>query len=300
MIQLLKVRNIQIVHSYLFEANLLGTLAGRVAGVPVVISSKRSIDTYKGGKLFATGVSNFLSTKITVNSQLVKEHTASHESLTHNRLVLIPNGVRFNHRPMPVSERQRLRSVWNIPNDAFVVGTIARFYWKKGYEYFMEMVSLILKEHPEVYFVAIGDGSLRKEIEELAHKLGVHNNVIFTGAIPKAEQYLPVFDLYVCTSVIEGMSNALLEAMAQGLPVVATAVGGNKENVVNGETGYLLPARNPQALAEKILNLINNPYLIAKMVEAGKKRIASEYALDKMIERMETLYTNLLKKESDI
>jgi glycosyltransferase involved in cell wall biosynthesis len=300
MVEILRHREVRVVHGYLFEGNFLGMIAGRLAGVPVIITSKRSLDQHSRLKLSADKLSNYLSTRVTANSVAVRDHVHKTEGCSVNKMVVIPNGVDYDISPASEKERFTLRETWGIPLDAFVVGTVARFGWKKGYEYFLQMAASVLEERQNVRFVAIGDGLLRKKMERMAEDVNIAPYVIFTGWQSDAMAKMPIFDLYVCTSIIEGMSNALLEAMAQGLPVVATSVGGNKENIIDGVTGYLTPPKDPQTMVKRVIELIDNPELLGQMGEAGKHRVAIEYTAEQMVQRMEDLYDGLLREKGII
>ena len=297
MARLLKAKNVRIVHGYLFEGNLWGAVAGRLAGVPIVIESKRSLDHYSFLPLWACKFGNHLATRITANSHAVKNFVEQIEACPGSKITVIHNGVNGFVAGGISPDASNLRKSWGIPPEAFVAGTVARFFWKKGYEYFLHMAAAVLKEKPKVYFVAIGDGPLKKDMEHLAADLGIASQVIFAGWQSDAGIKTKSFDLYVCTSVIEGMSNAMLEAMNQGLPVVASSVGGNKETVLHSVTGYLVPSRDPKAMAMAVLRLIDNPSLLRRMGEVGKARVASEYTAQGMVRRMEELYMNLLKEK---
>jgi glycosyltransferase involved in cell wall biosynthesis len=124
--------------------------------------------------------------------------------------------------------------------------------------------------------------------------------MVFPGWESDVRSKLALFDVYVCSSIIEGMSNALLEAMAERLPVVATAVGGNRENVHEGVTGYLVPPADPAALADRILALARDPQLARRMGQAGRAAILKDYTVERMVARMEDLYTSLIQRGSQL
>jgi glycosyltransferase involved in cell wall biosynthesis len=129
---------------------------------------------------------------------------------------------------------------------------------------------------------------------ERVKDLGILDKVHFTGWRSDAEYLASAFDIYVCPSIIEGMSNSLLEAMARSLPVVATAVGGNVENVVEGKTGFLVPPNDPESMADAILRLLTNRAMAAEMGLAGKERLEKVYSARLMVHQMESLYRHLL------
>jgi L-malate glycosyltransferase len=122
--------------------------------------------------------------------------------------------------------------------------------------------------------------------------------VRFLGAVPRAARLLPHFDVFVLSSVWEGMSNGLLEAMAAGRPVVATRVGGNPEVIVDGESGLLVPPRDPQALADAVLRLLRDPELARRMGAAASRRVEAEFTLPRMVHRLECLYDELLAQRA--
>lgn len=145
--------------------------------------------------------------------------------------------------------------------------------------------------------VMVGDGPLRPTLEARARDLGLNGAVRFLGAVPRAASFLPHFDVFVLSSVWEGMSNSLLEAMAAGRPVVATRVGGNPEVVVDGETGLLVPPRDPRALADAVLRLLGDPALAGRLGEAARRRVESQFTLEQMVSRMQELYDQLLARK---
>ena len=295
--KILARRNIKVVHGYLFEGNLVAALIGRLARVPVVIASKRSFDRYTNLPLLTCRLGNHLADCVTANSESVSDFVQSVESCPKRKLVVIHNGVNGsgdNH--YSERARQKLRQNWNIPADSFVVGTVARFFWKKGYEHFVQMASLVISVRPNTQFVTIGDGPLKPQMEKMAEDFGIAGHIRFLGWQPNADRLLGLFDLYVCPSLMEGMSNALLEAGARGLPMIATAVGGNKETVVHGQTGFLVPPKDPAAMAEAVTELMDNPILLKQMGKRAKESINSKYSTAVMVRKMEGLYDSLLNQ----
>jgi glycosyltransferase involved in cell wall biosynthesis len=152
----------------------------------------------------------------------------------------------------------------------------------------------VARSEPTARLLVVGDGPLRPALEQKAKERGLNGTVRFLGTVPGAARLLPHFNVFVLSSVWEGMSNGLLEAMAAGRPVVATRVGGNPEVVVDGETGLLVPLRDPRAMADAVLRLLRDPELARRMGEAASRRARTEFSIPRMVRRMESLYDELL------
>jgi len=295
MAQLLRSMKVLVVHGYLLEGNLVGVLAGRLAGVPVLIASKRSVDEYRPLHLAACRAANRLSEKVTVNSVAVRDDAVSREWCPEEKLVMIYSGTECVQNWASDRSESSIREQLHIPAGAPVIGTVARFSEKKGYEYFIRMAAEVLKRRPHAHFVAVGDGPLMGRMKEMASQCGILEKVLFVGWQTEVSRFLRIFDVYVCSSIVEGLSNAMLEAMAHRVPVVATGVGGNLDVVDHGVTGYLVPSKNPTLLCEAIIRILDDPEMKEQMGEAGYQRVFSHYSLSGMVRKMEELYKGLLR-----
>ena len=172
-------------------------------------------------------------------------------------IVSIPNGIDFSAFSQNLLARDQARQTLGLDPGATVFGTIANFYPAKDLPHYLEACALVAKEKPEAYFVIIGDGSERLQIERRRTELGLTDRVILAGSIDNAPRLLNAFNAFVLPSVKEGMSWSLLEAMAAGLPCVATDVGANKWML--GEAGWIVPAHDPAALSKAMLSAVKNP-----------------------------------------
>lgn len=296
--RLLRRERVDVTHSYLFHPNVLAPIASRLAGVDAVLASKRSLDRYpRRLPRYACRLGNALAGRIMVNAEAIARFAAAEEGCPLDKTVVIPNGVREEALQAPADAAAKRREL-GLPPEAPVVGAVSRLAWKKGIAHLVEAAPRLLEAVPEARVVIAGDGALRGELEAQAAALGVGERVIFLGARPDSIELMAAFDVFVLPSVIEGMSNALLEAMAVGRPVVATDVGGNPEVVVDGETGFLVSPGDPRHLASSVIKLLQAPELAAEMGAAGRRRVVARYRVDVMTRRIEDLYDALLGRKA--
>ena len=285
-----------VVHSYLFHANLLGTLAARLARVPVALASKRSLDTYpKRQDRWACSVVNRLADCVTANAEAVRSHVHTVEGCRRDKIAVIPNGVdltRFHGAHSNTTVPQAA-----LPASGPILGCVARLSPKKGHDTLLEAAARVVRQRPDATFVLVGDGPLRTEIQAHADRLGLNGRLRFLGLVENPASLLPRMDVFVLPSNMEGMSNALLEAMAAGRPVVATNVGGNAEVVLDGVTGVLVPPREPGQMAEALLGLLANPARASAMGAAGRARVEDHFSSRLMVRRLEDLYRDLLARK---
>ena len=286
----LRQRRIAVVHSYLFHANVVGTLAARLARTPVALVSKRSLDVYPNrSELAMCRLANRLADRVTANSEAVKRHVHHVEGCPLERIIVIPNGIDLARVMTEAPEGHA-----PLADSRPVIGTIGRLSKKKGQEDLLSAAALILTRMPEARVVLVGDGPLGGELRQQARDLGIENRVRFLGAVADGAALLPLLDVYVLPSHIEGMSMGLIEAMAAGRPIVATDTGGNAENVIDGVSGLIVPPRTPGRLADAILTLLKDPERARAMGAAARQRVREHFTVDSMVQRLERLYRECL------
>jgi glycosyltransferase involved in cell wall biosynthesis len=293
--QALRGEGVHIVHGYLYAGNLVGVLAGLFGRVPIRIVSKRSLDSYRSRpKLLACRLSNRLADRVTVNARAVGRFVEREEGCSPRKMVVIPNGVDCSRLQCP---DPGARDALGISPGELVVGTVGRLTWKKAPECLLAAAQIFLQEEPRGRLLIVGDGPLRAQVEKQAEELGIHRRCIFTGSVSDAWPFIRACDVFVLSSVIEGMANALLEALASGKPAVVTDAGGNSEVVQHGKTGFVVPRNAPSQLAQAILHLIRHPELTAQMGEVARKDMEARFSLPRMVQSVETLYDTLLREK---
>lgn len=171
-----------------------------------------------------------------------------------------------------------------------LVGNVGRLAPQKGQRYLVEAAPHVLERHPEARFVVVGGGELRADLERRTREAGVADRFLFTGARDDVPDLLASFDVLASPSLFEGLCLAVIEAQAAGVPVVATPVGGVRETVVDGETGYLCPPGDPGALAERIVFCLDHPDEARRVADEAKRRVGARFSRERMVERTLALY----------
>jgi L-malate glycosyltransferase len=283
---------IQIVHTYGLYPNLFAVPAAWLSGAPVVIASIRDRGDIltPAQRWFQKLVCRFADC-VLVNAEAIREALIE-QGYRPSKIAIIRNGIapsKFGMKHAASGIREQL----GIPAGAPLVIALSRLNPMKGIEYFLTAASLITLKLPEVRFLVVGDGAIKGELQEYANGLGLSNRVVFTGFRTDIPSLLAETTLSVLPSLSEGLSNTLLESMAAGVPVVATRVGGNTEIVEDGVSGYLVPLKDPGALAKAMETVLQDPALAERMGKAGQQRTAELFGMERSIREVERLYMTL-------
>ncbi len=190
-----------------------------------------------------------------------------------------------------------MRHQLGIPKDALVVGSVTRLSPQKAPLDLVEAYGEIAKQYPNVWFVIVGDGQLRSEVEERLSSMGIKDKTILTGIRRDIPELMIAFDVFVLSSLWEGLPRVLPQAMATGLPIISTKVDGSSEVIKSGENGFLVPSGKPKELAEKVISLLEDESLRHQMGENSLLK-ASEFDAKKMVADIDILYQQLLQEKS--
>lgn len=305
LVSLFRRENPAIVHCVMWTANMWGGLAAKLAGVPRIVMSIRStgIGLEKTKLHHLTGPPIYKLADIALaNSVAVRNYVVQEEGVRPGKIQIIYNGIdldRFGKR-LGREEVVKVRTELGLPSDGPVVGIVANLSPPKDYPTFLRAAAKVVRHNPEVYFLIVGDGPLRASLEAETARLGLAGQVVFAGQRTNLNRFLACMDVFILCSVREGFSNALIEAMAIGLPVIATRVGGNIEAVVDGDSGFLFSAGDDEALSRLILRLISDPAKSRSLGEHGRTRVRRDFSMAKYLRSMETLYTDLLGDPSPL
>ncbi len=221
------------------------------------------------------------------NSHAVKDFFVRADRLNADHIEVIYNGIN-------VAEELSAHDNATLKSPPFV-GIVANFNRPvKRVDDFIRMAALVSHDWPETRFVVVGEGPMRDELEKLSRSLGIEKDVQFTGQLTNPLDYVRSFRVGVITSETEGLCNAILEYMALGVPVVATATGGNPELIHDGENGFLVAVGDTEQMAKKVGILLKDEILRSQMGVANLKRVADSFSLPRMVAKHESLYERIL------
>ncbi len=296
--RLIKRENVDILHTFLFTSNFFARIAGIFANVPVIISSERNVDSWKRSyhKIIDRILEKFTD-KIIVNSKAVEYFYKRAEKVPGHKIITVYNGIDIEEWNPEYINGDIIRRRLNIPGERLVIGSIGQLKPAKGYQYYVEAASIVLKRFPDVIFCLVGDGRERKRLEEIRNNLGLGGNFVFIGEDIDIKTYFAMFDIFVCPSLREGHPNTLLEAMAMAKPIVGTDVDGISETISNWETGLLVPSSNVPRLAEGIIYLIEHRDLAREMGVKARIHVKQHYSSKNMIESTENVYKELMARK---
>ena len=289
--KLIKQINPDIIHLNSSKAGVLGALAAHQAGIKKIIYTAHGFVFNeplpwwkKQMYLFAEKFSARYKSKIICVSEFDRQTGLKNNIAEAEKFVTIHNGIDQLHFLDKPTARQQL----SLPLDKIVIGTVANFYPTKGLTYLIDAAKIVTTKNPNIIFRLIGFGQLETDLKIQIKELSLEQ-YFFLGAKKKAYHYLKAFDIFVLSSVKEGLSYTILEAMRAGLPIVATAVGGTPE-MITGSNWMLVNSKDPQALAEAILKLINNKTLADQLGAKAAIDVANNFSLEHMITKTIQVY----------
>lgn len=289
----------QIVHAFLFRANLLARIAATLCRVSINISSIRIIENDRPFYFFLDRLTSSLVTQYLAVSERVKEVTCERSHIDAERIRVIRNGIDLS--PLASSDQPddgRLALQFRIGPHSLVCGTVARLHHQKGIRHLIDAFVLLRADFPNLKLLVVGDGPERANLVNQAAALGVSQDVIFAGQQNMPFRCLKLMNVFVLPSLYEGFPNALLEAVAARVPVIASDVGGVHEFVRHEENGLLVPPGSPSKLADAIRSLLQNPEKAKLMATLAFDRIRKEFSLEGMLKEYDELYEGLLSKKS--
>jgi len=296
---------VDIFHSYFEGSDIWGTLLAKLAGIPVVISSKRDMGFSKNKKiLMAYRFINPFVTKIISVSEAVKYQVSLQEKVNLKKIVTIYNGVVSDHFSNS-NQNDALKTELKLNISSPIVGVLANIKPIKGMEYFIYAASKVVNKFPQAQFIIIGRCLPSQEsliyydrLKSLVGELKLNKNLFFLGGRKDIPDVLSIMDVSVLPSLSEGFSNTVIESMFAGKPLVVTDVGGNSEAVVHGKTGFVVPPKNVDKLADAISILLADKMLAKSMGEAGRMRAKRFFSIETMIDRIENLYITTLNNKN--
>jgi glycosyltransferase involved in cell wall biosynthesis len=288
---------IDILHAHDFYAGVIGAAAARLAGVRVIACQRHLKLSDRAVHEWGTRLIHRLAHRILVNSEAIRAHILSRDGSPARKIVVIKNGISPLARSSEsMSLHDSLCRELNVMNDSKLIGMVARLQPVKGHKFFIEAAANIINKEPKAQFVLAGGGPLKGDIEDQAVRLGIKDRLHLLGDRTDVARLVASLDLLVLASLHEGLPNAVMEAMAAGVPVVATAVGGTKELITDGETGYLVPPADADSLAERITYAMANEADRMRVAARGCQFINAEFGMGRMVESVERLYDELMRE----
>jgi glycosyltransferase involved in cell wall biosynthesis len=292
--KLLKQYHVGILHSHLFGSSLAASPVARLSGVPVVMETPHLREAWRHGlikgsyaidRAIASCVDHYIAVSEANARYLINE-----KRLPSEKVHVIHNGCDLNkydpHRSVP----QGLRASLGFADDDPVIVALGRLEPQKGHRNLLDAQARVLREIPQARLVCVGTGALAQELLDQTRKLGIENSVRFVGYQSNVADWLALADISVLPSLFEGLPLVAIESLAAQRPMVATAVDGTPEVVINERTGLTVPPENAQKLAEALVRLLRQPELRQRLAHAGRQWVLEHFSQEQQIRKTQELY----------
>ena len=297
LLALMLTRRPAVVHCHLLASNVIAKPLAAVCGVPVRINHDHCNDKLtdpRGWALPADRFTNRWSTHVIAVSESTRAFVSDHEGVPRERTSTIHNGVNCDlFRPRP-AERAEARRRLALPEDAWIVGGIGRLTHQKNFALFLEVAAAVLRTHANVYFAIAGTGEDEPALRAQAAALGIAERVRFLGFTRDMAALYPTLDALLLTSRYEGLPITILEAMACGVPIVASRLDGIAEVLADGEDSALVSPDDGPGFAARVSELIANPALAQRCADAAVLKARTQYSAERMTRDVEAIYDRYL------
>lgn len=289
-----------IVHTHTSKAGVLGRIAAKILKVPVIIHQPHGLALGEAWEVLDTPRSPHIRKFLIALEKILAKFTTKFITYTEieakehlyygigkrERFAVIPYGLELNKFCSGIDKTVRKSLETRSP----IIGSVGRLVMEKGYQYLIEAIALVRRSFADVKLFIVGGGPLKNELESLVKSLGLVNNVEFLGVKNNIQEFLSEIDVFVLPTLYESFGIALIEAQACKVPVVVSNVGSISEVIKDGETGLLVPPRNPEAIAEAVIRLLRDKELYKRLVEVGFESVRRNYTIEKTMEKIEDLY----------
>lgn len=291
-------RRYDVVHTHLLAANVIAKPLAAFCGVRVRINHDHCNDKLTDPRwwaLPADRVTNRFSTHVIAVSESTRSFVVEHEGMPAARATTVHNGIDLDkYQPRP-ADRGRARTQWHLPADAFVVAGIGRLTHQKNFALFLEIAARIIRDHPRAFFVLVGTGEDDAALRAQAEQLGLGDRVRFLGYVGDMPALWPAIDCLLLTSRYEGLPITILEAMACGVPIVASNLDGMREILRDEENADLVPPGEPEPYAARLGRLLTNPEVGARHAAAALATVRQGYSAEAMARAVERIYLRYLE-----
>jgi glycosyltransferase involved in cell wall biosynthesis len=296
LIRLLRRERFDILHAHMFGSNVWGSLIGSAVGIPVIVAQEHGwsftgnpLRAWVDGNVIGRLAARFIAVSEADGSRMITK-----EGVSPAKVVVIPTG----YIPSPVTSDSDIRAALGLDRDTPLIATAAMLRPEKRLDILLAAHTRVLSSLPSAQLVIAGDGECRQELEQLARRLGIDDSVHFLGSRSDVDGVLRTADVAALSSDREGSPLLMFECMANGVPLVATAVGGIPEVIQDGRTGTLVPRRDPDALAQGLLGLLQDPNRRAQIVAAAREQLP-RYTIEATAARFAALYDTLTAAAND-
>lgn len=296
---ILKQQKVDIIHCQMHKTTLYGTLAAMIARTPVVLAHVHGLNRSRRLRRKLANLLLFrrVNRIIPVANKVKDDVLRNNWFLSEDKLFVLENSVDYERFANVSISKQQAKLLLGLPPQAFVFGTIGRMAPTKGYSFLIEAFAKVKRQLPAAQLIFIGDGPLRNELEQQAAKTLWADSIHFLGQRNNVPELINAMDVFVLSSVAEGMPRAILEVMAAGVPCVATEAGGIPEIINSNDVGILVQSKDSSALAEAMINVANMPQQqLKKITDKARDRIRRFYSHDVVREKIRNLYDAEMKK----